>query len=238
MSQGMPAHIALFGRVLSPACYLTQIVLGELRWTTRCKDYTTQWHEPHELPTTLQALSPYAIMPVLLLDHNPIVGIDAIIGWLFDRHDNDDMQQLCPQDTMLRAEMRHVCQLYHQRFAHDVAAPLFEQKIVTFFTRQTPDASLITLARRNLHKSYLPYLEHLTAEHAYLVGQDLSLADLTVAAYLCCVDYQGEISWGAFPNLAAWYQRMKSRQSFSPLLKLSLSRCPPSRHFATLDDDD
>ena len=220
-------EIQLYGRVLSPECYLAQVLLCEQRM-----DYVPHFYEPEAISSDIFRVSPYGILPLLVRGKKVWIGRDAVVDWLFTQPEHDKIALLLPKHEEQRAMVRYWCQLYHQKFAVDVEAPLFHEKIVTLFTCQTPEASVIITARRNLHNSYLPYLEHLFQDQAYLVGNDLSLADLTVAVYL------GEIPWRKFPQTAIWYQRMKSRRSFSGLLSLRLPKRPPSNHFAVLDADE
>ena len=67
------------------------------------------------------------------------------------------------------------------------------------------------------------------ADHrSWLAGDELSIADLSAAAHLSVIDYLGDIPWTDFPVAKLWYQRIKSRPSFRPLLGDTLRGMPAS----------
>jgi len=49
------------------------------------------------------------------------------------------------------------------------------------------------------------------------------------------MDYLGEIDWNEYPQAKDWYQRVKSRPSFRPLLADKVRNLPPVAHYADLD---
>ncbi len=74
------------------------------------------------------------------------------------------------------------------------------------------------------------------ADHrSWLAGEELSIADLSAAAHLSVIDYLGDIPWTDFPVAKLWYQRIKSRPSFRPLLGDTLRGMPASASYADLD---
>ena len=81
----------------------------------------------------------------------------------------------------------------------------------------------------------LPILGTTAETRGYLVGRELTLADLAVAAHLSAIDYYGEVPWNVFPAVAEWYMRIKSRPSFRSLLSDRVPGQPPVLHYAELD---
>ena len=49
------------------------------------------------------------------------------------------------------------------------------------------------------------------------------------------LDYLGEIDWNEYPVAKDWYQRIKSRPSFRPLLTERVRGIAPVSHYADLD---
>jgi glutathione S-transferase len=49
------------------------------------------------------------------------------------------------------------------------------------------------------------------------------------------VDYFGDIPWADYPVAKSWYQRVKSRPSFRPLLADTIRGMAPGAHYADLD---
>ena len=84
-------------------------------------------------------------------------------------------------------------------------------------------------------RHHLDYIAHLADHRAWLAGGELSLADLAAAAHLSAVDYFGDVPWSDYPAAKSWYQRMKSRPSFRPLLTDTLRGMAPGAHYADLD---
>ena len=56
-----------------------------------------------------------------------------------------------------------------------------------------------------------------------------------VAGTISVLDYLGEIDWKDWPQGKDWYQRMKSRPSFRPLLADRVRGVTPASHYADLD---
>ena len=68
-----------------------------------------------------------------------------------------------------------------------------------------------------------------------MAGEDFSLADISYASYLSCLDYLGEISWSEIPLTKKWYAKIKSRPSFRELLQENIYTIPSSKHYQNLD---
>ena len=68
-----------------------------------------------------------------------------------------------------------------------------------------------------------------------LACNQMSLADLAAGAHISCLDYLDEIKWSKWSGLKEWYQKLKSRPSFRPLLKDTIPGLRPPRHYADLD---
>jgi len=75
----------------------------------------------------------------------------------------------------------------------------------------------------------------LLSKRGWLAGHNLSLADIAAGAHMSCLDYLGEIPWKDHRDVKDWYQKLKSRPSFKPILKDSLPGLIPPRHYADLD---
>ena len=96
------------------------------------------------------------------------------------------------------------------------------------------DAGALRAGRANIH-GHLDYVGWLTMRRNWLAGDRFSLADIAAAAHLSAVDYVGDVPWSEHEDAKLWYQRVKSRPSFRPLLADILPGAPPPRHYADLD---
>ena len=97
-----------------------------------------------------------------------------------------------------------------------------------------PDSAVMRAARKNV-VGHMHYLGALTSSRHWLAGDNLSFADLAAAAALSTVDYLGEAPWDADPAVKQWYQRVKSRPAFRPLLNDKARLVAPAPHYADLD---
>ena len=134
-----------------------------------------------------------------------------------------------------RAEIRRITGWFDSSFYMDVLKPLVGERVVKAMkTGEAPNSLMIRAARDNL-KNYLAYLDWLAARRPYLGGRLLSMADLTVSAHLSVLDYLGEILWEKYPEIKLWYAKIKSRPSFSSLLRDKFAGIMPSDNYVNLD---
>jgi glutathione S-transferase len=84
-------------------------------------------------------------------------------------------------------------------------------------------------------RAHLNYIGYLVESRNWLAGAELSAADLAAAAHLSTVDYLGDVPWGENADAKAWYQRIKSRPAFRPLLGDQIRGVSPPPAYADLD---
>jgi glutathione S-transferase len=63
----------------------------------------------------------------------------------------------------------------------------------------------------------------------------MSYADLAAAAQISVADYLGDVPWSSHETAKHWYQKIKSRPSFRPLLADRVPGMDPTVHYADLD---
>ena len=134
-----------------------------------------------------------------------------------------------------RAEVRRLTNWFDSKFYMEVYKPLVGEKLdkVVRLSKE-PDAALIRAGRANL-KRHLDYLDWLAARRNYLASRYISMADLGASAHLSILDYLGEINWERYPDMKAWYLKIKRRPSFNSLLMDRLAGIIPSDIYADLD---
>ena len=69
----------------------------------------------------------------------------------------------------------------------------------------------------------------------WLGGKQFSMADISAAAHLSCLDYINDVPWEDYPEAKSWYSRIKSRPSLRSLLADRIPGVPPPKHYANLD---
>jgi glutathione S-transferase len=183
-------------------------------------------------------LNPAGIVPVLVEDGgSPVSGIEAITEYLEETRGNT--VNLIPGSAGAKAEVRRLAGWFDTKFYAEVSEPIITEKIIRrFMTRETgggaPDMARVRYGLSRL-RDHLDYIGTLADHRSWLAGEALSIADFAAAAHLSVIDYLGDVPWTDFPVAKSWYQRIKSRPSFRPLLSDTLRGMPPQSDYANLD---
>ena len=132
---------------------------------------------------------------------------------------------LFPRKGWDHAWMLWLCDYLGTAFFSKVEAPLFIQKFINpNFQKTAPDQAVIDAAL-----AYMPqvfdYLEsQLRSGVPFLLGDALSLADLTAGSILVNFRHAGEsVDSRRWPNLADYVDRMHARPSFERILEIEKS---------------
>lgn len=144
---------------------------------------------------------------------------------------------LFPGSAIEKAEIRRLVDWFHVKMYDEASRYFLEERVYQRFAdfgRTTPDTSIIKAGRANL-RYHLSYVSHLLETRRWLAGEELSFADLAAAGHFSVLDYLGEMPWQDFPVAKAWYQAMKTRQSFKPLLTDRLPGVPPPQIYAQVE---
>ena len=114
---------------------------------------------------------------------------------------------LFPEEPALRATIeRWLCwELAHYNQALGILS--FEYVLKQAFMGQDPNRALAEWSIEKLNR-YAPVLEAALQGRDYLVGDTLTLADYAVAHLEGFVDAV-PFAWGNYPNITAYYQRMR-----------------------------
>jgi glutathione S-transferase len=187
----------------------------------------------------LITVSPEGITPTLIDDDGTVAcGIEAVSEYLEETRAGE-RGTLYGTTPAARAETRRLAAWFDRHFNAEVSAPLIDEKVTRrFLTREQgggpPDMARIRQAQGRI-PYHLDYIGALAEARNWLAGERLSMADLAAAAHLSAVDYMGEIAWSGAPAAKLWYQRIKSRPSFRPLLSDHVRGMTPSATYADLD---
>lgn len=173
-------------------------------------------------------------------DRGPIVGAIPLMEYIDERFgEGRPGHRLMPSEPFQRAEVRRLVMWFLDKFEEEVASPLAMERILKLEIPANagggaPDSTAMRVARQNI-VSHMHYLGVLAANRNWLAGDTFSFADLAGAAAISVVDYLGEVPWDADPAAKVWYQKVKSRPAFRPLLRDKARRLPPSAHYDDLD---
>ena len=139
------------------------------------------------------------------------------------------------RETVTRAQSRQVWRYVDGPLNARVTEPLVYEKVHRRLSGLgTPDSTAIQ--RANAAKSYyFGELAGLIEQNRWIAGPELTFADLSLAAQISLLDYLDQIDWVAFPIVADYYRRLKSRPAMRHLLHDRLEGINPSSTYADLD---
>lgn len=191
---------------------------------------------PWERRLDFLMLNPSGEVPVLVGDGGTIAGHYAIAEWLEEK---GGATPLLPSGGLLRAEARRLTAWFDDKFYSEVDRLVIYEKIDRRFIGAEdggggPDMETVRIGLHNLNL-HLEYITYLLASRDWLAGTQMSIADLTAAAHLSCLDYIGDVAWKGWPAVRDWYAKLKSRPSFRPLLADHVAGMRPPPHYTDLD---
>ena len=219
----------LYHHPLCPFSRKVRLVLAEKKL-----EFELVLESPWEFRDEFLDLSPGGEVPVLVQDGGePLGDAIAITEYLDEMHREPP---LLPSDPIDRAEVRRLVGWFDAKFNREVTVPLVGEKVIKRLSqsRAEPDSKLIRSGFAAIHR-HLDTIAWLTERRTWLAGSQFSLADITAAAHISCIDYLGDVPWEGHQGAKDWYVRVKSRPAFRTLLADHLGGFPPSRHYADLD---
>ncbi|MGJ8528523.1 glutathione S-transferase family protein [Maritalea sp.] len=179
-------------------------------------------------------VNPAGEVPVLHVDDQlTLVGASAVIYFIEEQFGAEPL--LLPKEPVLRAETRRLTDWALGKFSDDVSRYIVEEKFIkNDRPGGTPDTTVLRAARANLSE-HLAYFNYVLATRPWLAGGEMTLADFALAAQISTLDYLSEMPWDSVAEVKAWYQRLKSRPAFRPLLLDRVVGMPASANYADLD---
>lgn len=221
---------------MSAASRFVRLILGEYGFDTELVEV-----EPWSRSREFLAINPAGTLPVYVDDSmRAISGATVISEFLDETHGVLKRERrLLAEDPFQRAEIRRIVEWFLVKFEMDVTRPLVRERVHKLTMPPSrgggaPDSKAMRTARANI-KEHMRYVSWLAATRSWLAGERMSYADLAAAGALSVLDYLGEIDWSEAPQAKDWYQKMKSRPSFRPLLGDRVRSLAPVSHYADLD---
>ena len=197
--------------------------------------------KPWERRDDFLLINPAGTTPVMLEQSGLVIPGAGIIAEYLDETRGLGLsgRRMMPDGTAERVEVRRLLDWFLVKFESEVTGYLVTEKIAKRFMSSAdgggpPDMHAIRAARTNV-RYHLKYIGYLIARRRWIAGDHLTYADLAAAAHLSCVDYLGDVPWDEDEHAKAWYQRIKSRPSFRPLLDDRVIGMAPSEIYADLD---
>jgi glutathione S-transferase len=202
----------LFHLWLHPFSSKVRIVLSEKQL-----DFKLQLEKVWERRTEFLALNPAGDVPVLIeKDGTTLANAQVICEYLEEVYPEVN---LLGADPVQRAETRRLVSWFDMKFNREVTDNIFGEKLMKRFLKLgEPHSPSIRAGRANIHY-HLDYIGFLTEKRRWLAGDKFSLADIAAASHLCAIDYIGDVPWEEHEAARRWYDKIKERASFKPLLE-------------------
>jgi len=186
-------------------------------------------------------LNPAGRTPVFIDDDGVVVpGASVIAEYLDETRGNAaGAARLLPTEMMARVETRRLVDWFNCKFYDEVTNWLVTERVYKRFASAgngggAPDMDLLRVARANI-RPHMRYIGYLTGVRKWLAGDCLTYADFAAAAHISCADYLGDAPWDEDESAKHWYQRIKSRPAFRPLIADRAPGMIPGRYYAELD---
>lgn len=213
---------------LDPFSRKIRIVLGEKKITALLA-VEPIWERRHEF----LSINPAGTVPVFIEDDGTTISTSQAIAEYLEETSTEPA--LIFGTALQRAEIRRLCNWFDVKFNTEVTEYLLGEKIMKrFLGLGEPSSETIRAGYANID-THLGYIEYLAEQRAWLAGEHFSLADITAASHISCIDYLGDIAWEDYQQAKQWYARIKSRPSFRPLLQDLIPGTQPPAHYKNLD---
>lgn len=198
----------VYGAVLSP--FVRKVLM-----TLEIKNipYELQNVAPGAIPEGYDKIHPLKRIPALQDDLVTLADSSVICDYLERRY---PMPSVYPQDIVMRAKALWLEEYADTKMVDTLGRPVFFKRVITKgMMGQSIDEAEIAEHIAQKVPPVFDYLESQVPDQGYLVGNQLSIADISVTAHLINASYAGlYVDRARWPKLAAYYQRMVNEPAF------------------------
>ena len=218
----------LYHYPLCPLSRKVRIILSEMRI-----DYKMVTQKFWVKDKTFQELNPLLTVPFVMANDLALVGSQPIVEFFDDMREEGD--KLISGDIQDRAEIRRMIFAFDEKCYHDATKYILHERVYKYFESSLgPNLQILSDARSAL-VYFLRYLSFILQKRDFIVGNSITMADLSIAAHLSSLDYLGEIKWDSYPLIKHWYSLIKSRPSFAGILSDTVPGFRSVKHYKLLD---
>ncbi|MHA3084493.1 glutathione S-transferase family protein [Acinetobacter sp. ANC 5383] len=196
----------VYGDMLSGNCYKVKLLLGFLGIEYEWLHINVLKAESHT-PEFLQ-MNPNGKIPVLVLNDGRILAeSNAILGYLAEE------TKFIPTDRYAKAKMYEW--MFFEQYSHEpfIAVARFINKYLGLPEARVEEYHAL---QPKGHKA-LAIMEQALGQHDYLVGNELTLADISLYAYTHVAD-EGGFDLDFYPNIQAWCQRIQNYPAYRSMV--------------------
>ena len=155
------------------------------------------------------ALNPNGAVPTLVDGDFVLTESRAIMQYLASKKPE---MGLLPRDEQVRADVTRWQFWDSSHFSPQIGTVVFQRIIKPMMGMGAPDASKVEEALANFHR-FAAVLNKRLEGKQYVVGDSMTLADLTLASSLMYAK-QAEVPLGEFPNIQAWFSRISDMDAW------------------------
>jgi len=158
-------------------------------------------------PEYLEKINPNGKIPALVLDDGRVLAeSNAILGYLAEGTD------FIPKDRFERAEM--MGWLFFEQYDHE---PNVAVLISWYEIKGLPaNADILEPMKQAGAKRALDLMEKRLSAHDWLVGETVTIADISLYAYTHRAEL-GKISLVPYPGVRAWLERIEMLRGYVPI---------------------
>lgn len=191
----------LYMNPLSPNVRRVQLTAAVLGLTLEEKSMDFAKGE-HKAPEYL-ALNPNGAIPTLVDGDLVLTESRAIMQYLASKKPESG---LLPKDEAARADVTRWQFWDAVHFSANIGTVSFQRVFKPMMGMGDPDVAKVEEALTNFRR-YAAVLDKRLAGRSYVVGDQLTLADLTLASSLMYAK-QADLPLAEFPNIQAWFSRI------------------------------
>ncbi len=184
-------------------------------------------------------LNPNGVVPTLDHDGQIVIDSSAIIEYL---DEVAPAASFTPEDPIARAHMRALMHYIDEMAAAAVRVPTFNLAFLPGFQKMSAEDFMAMAESKPLRREFMLTMgqtgfpkqemdaalsrlrrayERMDAEIAksggpWLMGTDITLADVSVMPALVRMDDLGLADWQDLPRVVAWYDAIRAHPSFAP----------------------
>jgi len=203
--------LIVYGASLSPFVRKVRVVLAE-----KGLKYEHDQVSPFQPPPNFLEISPLRRIPVLrdtdLPEPNTLPDSSIICDYLEHKYPRPP---LYPADPYQRGRA-----LWFEEYADSVLAQacglgLFFERVVKKMLKQPTDENVVAATLKDKLPPLFGYLEREIGKRKFLVGEALSIADISICTMLVNFEHAGEkIDPARWPELARYVDEVHARPSF------------------------
>lgn len=204
--------ISIYGAALSPFVRKVRVTAKE-----KNLEYEHVHVDPFKKPDDFQALSPFGRIPAFK-DGNDILADSAVICCYLEAKYPEP--SLYPSDPYLKART-----LWFEKFGDYELAPaatfgVFRNRVLMRLLGQSCDENAVADTLENKLPPLLNYLENELGGNEFIVNNQLTVADISIATHFVNMGLGGEkIDATRWPSSAAYVERILARPAFAELVE-------------------